>query len=330
MKRTLYIWLCISVITLFALLNLMLGTKNYALLDIYYAIIQHSSKAIQYAILQVRLPKVLGAIAIGGILGLCGYIFQTLLHNPLASPDMIGITSSTSTVAVVCILFFGIRNGWLYLISFLAGLLITYILYRLSFVGKTFRYQRMIIIGIALQALLRAIVNYVISKAAPYDIPTALQWLNGSLNHMTLSKIPLLLLTLIFGTLILLFYQKDLEVLPLGEQLSQTIGVEISKVTLILIFTSVMLLTIASSTVGPIASVSFLSPMIARQIFKEGKSCLIPSLLVGMALTLISEFIASHLFTTIYPVGIITGLLGAPYFIYRLIVENRKEKHHAI
>lgn len=134
---------------------------------------------------------------------------------------------------------------------------------------------------------------------------------------------PLILTVLIFTPVIILL-GKRLDMLELGEQAATSLGIDTDKTRLVLIISSVLIIALATATTGPIAFVAFLSGPIAKRLVGVGFSNIIPSGLVGIVLVLASDLIGQFAFVARYPVGVITGILGAPYLIYLLIRMNRK------
>ena len=172
--------------------------------------------------------------------------------------------------------------------------------------------------------MLQAVISFLLLKATQYDVPGALRWLSGSLNGMTMKNVPsLFIIVVIFGTAIL-FLTKYLQVLELGDEFATTLGIKINLVRLILILSSVFLIAFATSTTGPIAFVAFLAGPIASKLVGKGSPNVLASGLVGALLVLGSDMIGQFVFSTRFPVGVITGILGAPYMLFLLICINRR------
>lgn len=171
--------------------------------------------------------------------------------------------------------------------------------------------------------MLTSAISFLMLRASQYDIPGALRWLSGSLNGIRLSEIPLLLsIVLILGTLVLLF-GRHLTILELGEHTALTLGVNTNTVRLLLILGAVILIAFATAVSGPIAFVSFLSGPIATGFVGRGTSNQLPAGLIGAILVLASDLVGQFALSVTYPVGIITGMIGAPYLITLLIKMNR-------
>jgi len=280
-------------------------------------------KGASFAIVTLRLPRMLAGLLVGLAFGLAGSTFQTMLRNPLASPDIIGVTSGSSVAAVFCILLLNISGSLISLISVLSGLLVAALIYTLS-KGGSFSGGRLILVGIGVQAMLNAIISFLLLRASQYDVPAAMRWLSGSLNGIRLSQIqPLLIVVLIFGTLLLLL-GKVLKILELGEQSAITLGIKTDSARLMLVLCAVFLVAFGTAVTGPISFISFLAGPIAARLVGRSANNLLPAGLVGACLVIGSDLIGQFAFDTRFPVGIITGIIGAPYLMLLLIQMNRR------
>lgn len=243
--------------------------------------------------------------------------------QPLANPNVIGITSGSSAAAVFCITLLHSNRAVVSVASVIAGLVTVIIIYVLSR-GKTFSVGRLILVGIGIQAMLDALISYLLLVGAQQDIPAAIRWLSGSLNGSQMHELPPLVLTVLIFTPIAIVLGKHLSLLELGEQSATSLGVNTDKTRIALILSSVCMIALATATTGPIAFVSFLSGPIAKRLAGAGFSNIIPAGLVGVNLVLAADLIGQFAFEYRFPVGIMTGILGAPYLIFLLIRMNRK------
>lgn len=302
---------------------LLLGNTIYPVQDVIRALSGEQLKGVSFAVNTIRLPRMLAGLLAGFAFGLAGYTFQTMLRNPLANPNVIGITSGSSVAAVFCIIILHTSGAIVSAASVIAGLATVVLIYLLSR-GKSFSIGRLILIGIGIQAMLDAVISYLLLVSAQQDIPAALRWLAGSLNGSQMRELPPLIITVIIFAPIVIMLGRHLSLLELGEQSATSLGVDTDKTRIGLILSSVCMIAIATATTGPIAFVSFLSGPIAKRLVGVGFSNVIPAGLVGINLVLASDLIGQFAFEYRFPVGIITGLLGAPYLIFLLIRMNRK------
>ena len=321
-------WIVTSI--LLALITLLLATLMMTLGNIYYSpstvikvLLGEEIKGATFTIITLRLPRMLAGLLVGIAFGMAGNTFQTMLKNPLASPDIIGVSSGSSVAAVFCILILQISGSMVSLISVVSGLFVAGLIYILS-KGGNFSGGRLILIGIGIQAMLNAMISFLLLRANQYDVPGALRWLNGSLNGVQMKNIPgLIVIVIVFGILLVVL-GRELKILELGEQSATTLGLNTDKTRLMLMISSVFLIAFASSVTGPVSFVAFLAGPIATKLVGSGSSNVIPSGLVGSILVLGGELIGQFAFNTRFPVGIITGILGAPYLIYILVRMNKK------
>lgn len=302
---------------------LLLGNTIYPVNVVVRSLLGEEIAGANFAVNTIRLPRMLAGVFAGFAFGVAGYIFQTMLRNPLANPNILGITSGSSVAAVFCITVLHTSNTMVSIAAVIAGLITVIVMYFLSR-GRAFSIGRLIIIGIGIQAMLDAVISYLLLKSAQQDIAAALRWLGGSLNGSKMGELPPLIIMVIVFTPIMMILGKQLSMLELGEQMASSLGVATDKMRITLIVSSVFMIAIATATTGPIAFVSFLAGPIANRLVGVSSSNILPAGLVGANLVLIADLIGQFAFEYRFPVGVITGLLGAPYLIYLLIRMNRK------
>ncbi len=304
-------------------ISMMYGNTIYSPGTILKVILGENIQGATFTIMSLRLPRTLAGVLVGFAFGMSGYVFQSILRNDLASPDIIGVSSSTSLIAIFCIIFLRFDSTLTSVVSVFAGLITAFIIYSLSSYNG-FSQGKMVLIGIGAQAFFRALTNLVLLNASEYDVSSTMQWLSGSLNNVTLDEIPVLFMVVIICGIFLISYSKHLGAIQLGDEYATTLGVNIKTIYPILIGFSVALVAFSTAVTGPIASVAFLSGPIAKRIAGNGKSNIITAGLVGAIIVLLADFVGQNAFAVRYPVGVITGILGAPYLIYLLIKMNQK------
>ena len=279
-----------------------------------------------FTIRTLRLPRMLTAILCGLAFGMAGNTFQQLLGNPLASPDIIGVTSGASVAAVFGILVLKLNGGTVSLMAVFSGLLVSVLIYFLS-QGGGFSNARLILTVIGMQAFLSAVISWMLLKASEYDVANALRWLSGSLNGVKLENIPRLALVVFGAGGAILLLNRQLSMLQLGEAHAVTLGVNVRRIRLTLILLALLLVAFATSVTGPVASVAFLSGPIATRLSGNGKNGMLTSALTGSTLVLASDLIGQFALPSRYPVGVVTGILGAPYLLFLLLQMNDKGEH---
>ena len=315
--------LLLALLIVLAVLMMTIGSKIYTPAEVLEILKSPGTKGAAFTIKTLRLPKTVIGILAGFAFGMSGYTFQTILHNPLASPDIIGITSGSSVAAVFCILILGISGPFVSAMSIISGLAVTIFIMLLSGKKKAFG-TRMILIGIGTQAILNALISWMLLKGSEYDVASALRWLRGSLGMVTLSDIPMLLAITIPAAALLLFLERSISLLSLGEEYPVTLGLNAGKMRLAAACLGLLLSAGATAVTGPVASVAFLSGPISSKLAKGTRSSLLLSGLTGAILVLAGELLGQNAFATRYPVGVITGLLGAPYLLMMLVFLNKK------
>ncbi|MDF2803952.1 MAG: transport system permease protein [Anaerocolumna sp.] len=301
---------------------LYLGNTKYSLDVIIKVLFGENIKGASFAIGTIRLPRMLAGLLAGMAFGMAGNTFQTMLRNPLASPDIIGVTSGSSVAAVFCILILNISGSMVSILAVIAGLAVSFLIYFLSR-GGSFSGGRLILIGIGIQAMLNAVISFLLLRANQYDVPAALRWLSGSLNGMQMKNIPMLFIIVFVFGLILTLLGRQLKILELGEQSAITLGLRTDSTRIFMILSAVFLIAYATAVTGPISFVAFLAGPIAGRLSGAGNSNVLPAGLTGATLVLLADLIGQFTFDIRFPVGIITGILGAPYLIYLLIRMNR-------
>ena len=306
--------LCVSI--------LLLGNSKYPLQVVIRVLLGEQIQSATFSIGTLRLPRMLSGLLVGMAFGMAGSTFQTILRNPLASPDIIGVTAGSSVGAMVCILVLKISGIIVPVVAVISGLLVAMLIYMLSKVGS-FSGGKLILVGIGIQAMLNAVISFLLLRASQYDVPAAYRWLSGSLNGMQMTNISKLFVVLVIFGLTIILLGRHLKILELGEQSAITLGVRTDLTRLLLVLSSVFLIAFATSVTGPIAFVAFLAGPIATKLVGAGAPNEIPAGLVGAILVLGADLIGQFAFKTRFPVGVITGILGSPYLLVLLIRMNR-------
>jgi iron complex transport system permease protein len=271
---------------------------------------------------ELRLPRACLGLLAGACLGAGGVTFQTMLRNPLASPDVIGIQQGASAAAVVAVVLGSVNQATVSLVAIVAALATALLIYVLSFKDGVVG-TRLILVGIGMAAMLHSVVTYVLARADQWDLQMAMRWLAGSLNTADWSVVgPLAVGTVVVGPL-LLTQSRRLDLLRLGDDAASALGVPVERTRLLVIVAAVGLLAFATAAAGPIAFVAFLAGPIAVRLVGPGVSLVLPSALVGAALVLGSDLAGQWAFGTRYPVGVVTGALGAPFLVYLLVRAQR-------
>lgn len=320
-RTVITIVMVVAVVGVFAV-SLMIGKSFYAPDEVLRVILGETVPGASFTVGELRLPRGVLAVLAGLAFGMAGVTFQTMLRNPLASPDIIGISSGASVAAVFGIVVLSLSETLVSVLAVFGALATAIAIYLLSNKGG-FAGTRLILIGIGVAAMLDAAVTYVLSRAAAWDLQAAMRWLTGSLNGATWGSVLPLAIASVVLVPALLLKSRDLGMLRLGDDSAASLGVRVQGTRVVVIVAAVALLAFATAATGPIAFVAFMAGPIAARIVGPGGSLLLPAGLVGALLVQLSDLLGQFAFDSRYPVGVVTGVLGAPYLIYLLIRTNR-------
>ncbi|WLQ63194.1 MULTISPECIES: FecCD family ABC transporter permease [Streptomyces] len=320
-RRLVALVLAVLVVAAFAV-TLMAGQTFYPPRDVVRVILGEQVPGASFTVGRLRLPRAVLAVAAGFSFGMAGVTFQTMLRNPLASPDVIGISSGASAAAAIAIVALSLDGTQVSVLAIVAALVVALLVYTLAFrdgvVGT-----RLILIGIGISAMLDSITSYVLSRAAEWDVQEAMRWLTGSLNGVGWNQAVPALAALVVLVPVLLSQGRNLSALRLGDDTASALGVRVERTRITVIVAAVGLIAFATAAAGPIAFVAFLSGPIAARLVGAGGSLLVPAGLVGSLLVLVADFTGQFAFDTRYPVGVVTGVLGAPYLVHLIVRTHR-------
>ena len=307
----------LSMMVLLFGLSIRLGTYTLSFEEI-WAAFQPDDKN-YFTLMEYRLPRAVLAILLGGALAISGVLVQSVVRNPLASPDILGINNAAGLVAVSVLMFLpNLAFYWMPIFAFLGGVLSFVILWIVC--GFNFRPIKMAIIGVALSALWAAISHYLM-LTNPVEINTAMLWLTGSLWGRSWSYLNVVLPWLIVLLPLPFIFCRDLDTLGLGENKASTLGVTVNKVQISVLVLAVALSTTAVASCGPIAFLGLVAPHLARRLVGGRHRTLLPAaLIIGALLLQLSDILARVIDPpTELPAGILTAIIGAPYFFYLLM-----------
>ena len=307
----------LSLMVLLFGLSIRLGTYTLSFEEI-WAAFQPDDKN-YFTLMEYRLPRAVLAILLGGALAISGVLVQSVVRNPLASPDILGINNAAGLVAVSVLMFLpNLAFYWMPIFAFLGGVLSFVILWVVC--GFNFRPIKMAIIGVALSALWAAISHYLM-LTNPVEINTAMLWLTGSLWGRSWSYLNVVLPWLLVLLPLPFIFCRDLDTLGLGENKASTLGVTVNKVQISVLVLAVALSTTAVAICGPIAFLGLVAPHLACRLVGGRHRTLLPAaLIIGALLLQLSDILARVIDPpTELPAGILTAIIGAPYFFYLLM-----------
>ena len=279
-------------------------------------------------ILEIRLPRVILAGLVGAALATAGATYQGLFRNPLADPYLIGVAQGAALGAVVGFLlpfdWHGMGFGIIPLLAFTGALFSVAVVYSLARVGKTLPVTTLILAGVALGALWGSIVSYLIISSGE-KMHGIIFWLMGSFSLSEWSEVKLVLPYVVVGAVVILLYSRSLNVMQLDEEQAQQLGINVEKVKLILLVAATLITAAAVCFVGTIGFVGIIIPHAVRLIWGPDHRFLLPlSVLSGAVFLILADLVArTALAPTEVPVGVITAICGAPFFLYLLRRKKR-------
>jgi iron complex transport system permease protein len=279
-----------------------------------------------------RMPRILVAILAGMSLAVAGAILQAVVRNPLASPDIIGITGGASVAVVLFLAIFSDENNaltvsinWLPLSAFIGSLIVTFILYALAW-KNGLSPIRLILIGVGMWAFTKALTTMFMIIGPIYRSSQANIWITGSVYGSNWSNVSVLAPTTIILMLITLIVIRNINIQELGDEIAIGVGskVQIQRFLLLLICTG--LIGSAVAFAGGISFVGLMAPHISRRLVGSSFGALLPlSAIIGGIIVLMADSIGRTVFLPIeIPAGVFTAAIGAPYFIYLLYTQRKR------
>ncbi|MFC0681180.1 FecCD family ABC transporter permease [Lysobacter korlensis] len=308
-----------------AALGMSLGDYTIAVPDLVAALLGQGSGGDEFVVTRLRLPRVLLGALVGAALAVSGATFQAVLRNPIASPDIIGVTTGASAAAVAGLLLFGLSGAALSAVAFLGALVVALAIYLLARRGGVTGY-RFALIGIAFAFVATSVLNYLLSRGDVQDAQAALVWLVGSLAGTGWDDVALVAVALVVLLPAALLLARPLSILQLGDDTATSLGIRSERLRLALLVVAVALAATATAATGPVAFVAFLAAPIARRLVSADRAVLGVAALVGGAMVLGADLVGQHLLGagSQIPAGIITGAVGAPGLLWLLASTNRR------
>lgn len=285
--------------------------------------ISHISQAHQSIILHIRLPRILLAFLVGYGLSVVGTAMQGMLKNPMADPFIIGTSSGAALGAAIAIVLKFNQSilgfGAVSMTAFIGALLSTSIVYRLASLKNRVPVTALLLAGIATGQFFNAILSFIMVMASQ-DVSSIIYWTMGSFSSRGWQHVGLIVIPVLAGSLVLMTYAKELNLLLLGEDTASNTGVEVDAVKRIILVVSTLLTAFVVSVSGIIGFVGLIIPHVTRMLTGPDHRFLLPAagLTGGIFLIMTDTFSRTIIAPTELPVGILTALAGAPFFIYLL------------
>ncbi|GAA1167119.1 iron ABC transporter permease [Ornithinimicrobium humiphilum] len=276
----------------------------------------------EFILMDSKLPRAVVGTLAGLALGSSGATFQLMARNPLASPDVLGLTMGASAAAVFTLVALDGSGPAVTLAALVGAGLVAVALLTLSGSNPGAGPTRMILVGIALSAMLTSVVHWILLRADVYRAHEAMVWLTGSLASVTWRQISLLLVVVALALPLLLGAARELHLVELGDDLAAGVGAPPRAVRARALLLVVLLVAATTSVCGPISFVAFLSGPIARRLL-GGRASIGTAALVGAVIVVLADFAGAYALPDVnLPVGVVTGLIGAPFLLWLLTRER--------
>ena len=292
------------------------------------ALLEGMDSIFPVVVMDVRLPRILSAAIVGAGLAISGVVFQGILLNPLADPYTLGVSAGAAFGASLAILFnIGMMGSYSVPLFAFVGAVVTllFVVYLSSSSGGLSS-NNLILSGIIVAAILSAGISF-LKYVADEQVAVIIFWLMGSFGSKTWTDVGLTFLFIFIGFLAFMFFARDMNLLSLGNRTASSLGVDTRKVTIFLLVTASLVAAICVSVSGIIGFVGLLVPHMMRLLTGPDNRRLIPmSLLAGAILLLIADTITRAVLPSEIPIGVLTALIGGPFFCYIFRKQQRTRK----
>ncbi|KOC91011.1 iron ABC transporter permease [Winslowiella iniecta] len=309
---------------LLALFALCYGSLHLSPQQVWQALHGEGARGMVTVVTQWRAPRIVLALVLGAGLGVSGAIFQSVIRNPLGSPDVVGFNTGAYTGALVTII---LLNGSYYQIAsgaLVGGIAAAALVYLLAWRDGIAGF-RLIIVGLGIAALLSAFNTWLIITGSLESAMNAALWGAGSLNGMTWAKGQPALLCIPLTMLAVLLMGKRLQLMEMGDDSARALGVNAEASRLWLMLFGIILTAVATASAGPISFIALAAPQIARRLTRASSVPLFSAATTGALLLLAADLTAQHSFDGVQlPVGAVTVSIGGLYLIWLLIREARR------
>ncbi|MDB5630868.1 MAG: transport system permease protein [Tardiphaga sp.] len=325
-RRTLTTTALVAVVIVLALASLGTGPVRMSPLTVLDALAGGGSDVQQIIVREIRLPRAILALAIGAILGLSGAALQGLLRNPLASPSLFGAPQSAAfgAVLIIALGLADVRSYALPAAAIAMAFLSVFVL--LAVAGRSAGLLLLILAGLAISSLAGAATALALNLSPnPFAALEISFWLLGSLDDRSFRHVMLALPFIIAGAIVLMSQRAAFRALSLGEETAQSLGVHVGRLRLLVIAGVALGVGGAVAVAGTIGFIGLIAPHLMRPLIGHDPArLLIPSALTGAALLLAAD-IAVRIIpsTTDIKVGVLTSLIGVPFFLYLILRERR-------
>lgn len=330
MSRTLYFGIALLLILVVLVLGLQVGSFESDLGTLAEVLLHYNpDDTTHYVLMHLRLPRLLLALVVGASLALAGYLMQAMVNNGLADPYLLGTASGASLGAII--VFFGfvpITLAGIYMppiFALLGAFVVTLVVVVLGYRKRQLIPSQLLLAGIAISSLGTAIVGLLTFLSdSESKLRTVIFWSMGSFERASWAMLPYPAVALLLALLLFVFYQKHLNILLLGEERAQALGVQVARTRWVILATVSVVTGFAVATSGPIGFVGLIIPHVTRGLMgTTGSSNLLFCAFVGGFFMLLCDLLSRLIYPPAgLPIGIITSFFGVPFFVYLLLRKN--------
>lgn len=278
----------------------------------------------EFVIMDLRMPRALAGLVVGIALGVSGAITQSIARNPLASPDVLGITSGASAVAVFLVTVSGgaatavVDSVGLSAAALAGGLGTGLLVYALAW-RRGIDGLRLILIGISVTAVMQAITTWLLATADIRDVALAQAWLVGSLDNRSWDEVWIALWCALGLLAVVSCVAFQFKPMHFGDEIAAGLGVRYARVRAVMLLCAVLLAGVAVSAAGPVPFVALVAPQVAMRLTRCPTPPLVASGVVGALLLIGSDLVARTVLPVSLPVGVVTAAIGGPFLVYLLV-----------
>lgn len=282
------------------------------------------SDTVETVIFNIRLPRIIGAVLVGTALSVSGVVYQGMFKNPLVSPDILGVSAGAAFGACLGI-FLSFNNSAIQLSAFIFGLIGVSLAYLISINIKEDPLISLVITGVLIASIFTSLTSLIKYFADTNDkLPTITFWLMGSLSNISMRDIKIVSIPIIISIIPLYLLRWKLNVLSLNEDEAKTLGLDTNKLRIIVVICSTLMTATAVSISGIIGWIGLVIPHLSRIIVGPDYRVLLPTtIILGSSYLLLIDNISRTLTTVEIPLGILTAIIGGPFFIFLLLTNNR-------
>lgn len=277
----------------------------------------------RFVVMELRLPRIVLGTLTGIAFGVAGAVFQSVLRNPLASPDLIGVTWGASVAAVFALIVLRLDGVWVSLAAFAGGVVTVVLVWALA-AGRPLSTESVVVIGIGVGFVANAALGILLTRSDVRDAQSAMVWLVGSVGSARWGEIAVTAACLAVLLPLVALLARDVAAMDLGDDLAAGLGVPTARRRAMAILVATALVGVATAVVGPMAAVAFVAGPIARRLVGAGAAAIAAAGAIGAVLINAADLIAGHAVPGVQvPAGVVTGALGAVYLVWLLVAPRR-------